>query len=58
MIEAPCPQYFRSKDAGKDWHLTCKVCGKEFLLAKDSTHPGNLLHLLNHGRSHEKGKTK
>jgi hypothetical protein len=58
--EAPLPQYFRAKDhmgQGTHWALTCKKCGKGWTLGKklkgQDYHPGNLLHLLNHARSHK-----
>jgi hypothetical protein len=49
---APLPKYFRVIDAGEDWHLRCKVCGKGWALKKHNDHPGNLLALLNHAHSH------
>lgn len=45
---------FNVKDAGADWHLHCKVCGKGWSLKKTSDHPGNILHLLNHARGCQK----
>jgi hypothetical protein len=55
--EAPLNDKFEAEDHGTKWHLFCKVCGKGWSLNKppkgqDHT-PGNLLHLLNHARSHE-----
>ena len=53
-VNPPLPEYFDSEDDEKnnDWKLTCKKCGKGWRLSKDSNHPGNILHLLNHARSH------
>lgn len=51
-MKAPLPEYYNAESKGKEWHLFCKVCGKGWALKKDSTHPGNTLHLLNHARSH------
>jgi len=52
QANAPLPEYFDAKDHGQDWHLFCKVCGAGWALAKNNTAPGNVLHLLNHARSH------
>lgn len=52
----PLEEYFNAKSVGKDWHLYCKKCGQGWKLAKSSNRPGNILHLLNHARSHEEGE--
>lgn len=49
----PLPEYFEAKDKGQNWHLFCRKCGKGWALKKSSQAVGNLLHLLNHARSHE-----
>lgn len=54
--EAPLPKYYDVEDAGDEWNLWCKRCGKGWALSKQSTHPGNLLHLLDHARSHTNKK--
>jgi hypothetical protein len=55
--EAPLNDKFNAEDHGTKWHLFCKVCGRGWALNKkkdgEDYHPGNLLHLLNHARSHE-----
>jgi len=37
----------------KKWLVTCEKCDSMWHLDKDSKHPGNVLHLLNHARSHD-----
>ena len=32
------------------WLIECPRCGNMWHLDKNSTHPGNVLHLLNHAR--------
>lgn len=51
-LDAVVPRYFNAIDKGRDWHLRCRKCGKGWALKKDNTHVGNILHLLNHARSH------
>ena len=55
-------KYFDYEDHGKVWHLFCKKCNKGWSLKKgesaDAVHPGNVLHLLNHARSHDKSIEK
>lgn len=45
----------RQKDK---WLIVCEKCGDMWHLAKDSTHAGNVLHLLNHARGHDEKKPK
>jgi len=52
-MESPLSEYFNAESHGEKWHLFCKGCGKGWELPKGDTHPGNLLHLLNHARSHK-----
>jgi hypothetical protein len=50
-------KYFTVEDAPrqKDKYLVvCEKCGDMWHLSKSSTHPGNVLHLLNHARGHDK----
>ena len=51
--KAPLAEYFNSESHGDSWHLFCKKCKKGWALKKDSDHPGNLLHLLNHAHGHK-----
>ena len=37
----------------KKWLIVCPKCSDMWHLAKDSNHVGNVLHLLNHARSHD-----
>jgi len=55
-LSAPFPEHFKAESKGKVWHLYCRHCDKGWALLKTSNHPGNLLHLLNHARSHAKVK--
>ncbi len=48
--------YFRVEDAGTDWNLHCLSCKAGWALRKTSRHPGNILHLLNHGYGHAESK--
>jgi hypothetical protein len=48
----PLPDYYDAKRLGPDWHLTCRVCKRRWALPVGNDHPGNLLRLLDHGRSH------
>lgn len=52
--KSPLPDHFDAKSVGGDWHLTCKVCKRRWALPKNNDHPGNILRLLNHAKSHEK----
>lgn len=40
------------------WLISCDHCGAQWHLKKDSTHPGDFLHLLNHAHGHEKDQEK
>lgn len=51
--KAPLPEYFDAENHGAEWHLFCKRCGKGWSLQKSSRAVGNILHLLNHVRSHD-----
>jgi hypothetical protein len=55
--EAPLAEHFRAVDKGRDWHMFCKKCGRGWSLVKQMKgrdyHPGNLLQLLDHARSHK-----
>jgi hypothetical protein len=54
---APLTEYFRAESHGDKWHMFCNKCGRAWSLKKQAKgtdyHPGNLLHLLNHARSHK-----
>ena len=54
--DAPLPTYFNARSRGNKWHLSCKWCGRVWALPKANDHPGNILHLLNHARSHEEAE--
>jgi hypothetical protein len=53
----PIRKYFKVEQAGKAhpkfWLIVCPKCEQMWHLGKDSKHPGNVLHLLNHARSHD-----
>lgn len=38
------------------WLVICEKCGSMWHLDKEANHPGNVLHLLNHARGHDKKK--
>lgn len=52
-VKGPLPDHFTSTSHGPDWHLYCRKCGRGWSLPKSNDRPGNLLHLLNHARSHD-----
>jgi hypothetical protein len=52
-MASPLPEYFRAESDGTHWRLFCKKCKMGWSLPKGNDHPGNLLHLLNHARSHK-----
>ncbi len=58
MQTAPLPEYFNAKSVGNKWELRCKRCDVGWSLPKDNKHPGNILHLLNHARSHDEKRSK
>lgn len=49
---------FEVLDAGSAFHVWCKHCDTGWSLKKDSSRPGNVLHLLNHEASHVKMRGK
>jgi hypothetical protein len=49
----PLPDYFNATSVGDLWHLHCKRCDAGWALPKGNKHPGNVLALLNHARSHD-----
>jgi hypothetical protein len=52
--EAPLSEYYKATSVGDLWHLHCKVCDAGWSLPKGNKHPGNLLRLLDHARSHDR----
>jgi len=38
------------------WLIVCEKCGNMWHLDKTSKHGGNVLHLLNHARGHDKDR--
>lgn len=57
LTGAPLPDYYEGESKGDHWEMWCKRCNKGWKLTKPregtQLHPGNLLHLLNHARSHD-----
>jgi len=57
LTGAPLAEYFEGSDKGDHWEMWCKRCNKGWSLKKPDPGKevgvGNLLHLLNHARSHE-----
>ena len=52
-------KYFTVEDAPRrmnKWLIVCETCGDMWHLDKKSNHAGNILHLLNHARGHDKKK--
>lgn len=48
-------KYFAVETAPRQpgkWLITCEKCDSMWHLSKSDKHPGNVLHLLNHARSH------
>jgi hypothetical protein len=48
-------KYFAVETAPRQpgkWLITCEKCDSMWHLSKSDKHPGNILHLLNHARSH------
>jgi hypothetical protein len=57
LVHAAILKYFTVETAPRQpdkWLVECPHCGDMWHLAKDSTHPGNILTLLNHARGHDK----
>ena len=58
----PIRKYFEVTEAGprhrQCWLVTCPKCGDMWHLDKGNPHPGNVLHLLNHARSHDEPKPR
>jgi transposase len=57
----PIRKYFTVETAPRQkdkWLIVCEKCGDMWHLAKNNTHAGNVLHLLNHARGHDKKKSK
>jgi hypothetical protein len=51
---APLQKYYIAVDKGTKWHLLCKNCDEAWSVPKERAHAvGNVLHLLNHARSHD-----
>jgi hypothetical protein len=47
---------FTVLERGRYWHIRCDVCRKAWSLPREKqTHPGNILHLLNHAEGHKQG---
>jgi len=46
--------YYRIKQHGDSYHIYCKVCGRGWTLPVVNVSVGNILRLLDHGRSHKK----
>lgn len=49
-------KYFTVEDAPRQKSkllIVCEKCGDMWHLDKDSNHPANTLHLLNHARGHD-----
>lgn len=52
----PLPEYYTGYLTATGWRLDCKAqgCAQRYSLTlKGAAHPGNILALLNHARSHE-----
>jgi hypothetical protein len=52
-------KYFTVEDAPRQngkWLIVCEKCGDMWHLDKNSKAVGNVLHLLNHARGHDKKK--
>lgn len=57
----PIRKYFTVEQAPRQldkWLIVCPKCSDMWHLDKKSTHPGNVLHLLNHARSHDAPKPR
>jgi hypothetical protein len=55
----PIRKYFTVETAPRQknkWLVICEKCDSMWHLDKDSKHPGNVLHLLNHAISHDEKK--
>jgi uncharacterized C2H2 Zn-finger protein len=55
----PIRKYFTVETAPRQknkWLIECPKCGEMWHLDKNSKHSGNVLHLLNHARSHDEKK--
>ena len=55
----PIRKYFTVETAPRQtnkWLIVCEKCGDMWHLDKNSTHGGNVLHLLNHARGHDEPK--
>lgn len=51
-------KYYYVEDKGTKWHLLCPACDEAWSVPKDKAHAiGNILHLLNHARSHDEAST-
>jgi hypothetical protein len=48
----PLEKHYIVVDKGTKWHLLCKQCDEAWSVPKDGLKAGNMLHLLNHARSH------
>lgn len=56
-------QYYEANDKGEFWELWCRICARGWRLDKPrqlggAIKAGNILHLLNHARSHPANKEK
>lgn len=47
---------FKIQEQTAVYRIECKVCHKAWALDKNSQHPGNILHLLNHEAGHSARK--
>jgi len=60
-VDAPLSQYFDAEDdRSESWNMWCKHCKKGWSLKKpkpgEQVGVGNLLHLLNHAKSHKENR--
>jgi hypothetical protein len=56
LVHSAILKYFTVETAPRQpdkWLIECPHCGDMWHLAKDSTHPGNILSLLNHACGHK-----
>jgi uncharacterized C2H2 Zn-finger protein len=57
----PIRKYFEVETAPRQtdkWLISCPKCDAMWHLPKDNKHGGNVLHLLNHARSHDEPKPR
>lgn len=59
-VMLPIRKYFTVETAPRQtdkWLVSCETCGDMWHLKKGNLHPGNVLHLLNHARAHDRKRT-